>query len=271
MLHAQYYANGIKYNHRTITEIDPGCFRPHIHDAYEVIMILRGEVTYMVEGRRYRLKRGDLVLSLPSVYHDILPTDGIPYERHNILVDSSAIPAAIRRMIPSDTDVFDTAEDGATAELFDRLGQYATRLTGEARDIAIGAVIAEIMIRLSLYEKGDAAGRFQNRTVGRALGYIHENLAAIQSVEEVCQALYITKSHIHHLFKEHIGVTPKRYIISKKLSEARRLIRRGERPTEVYIKLGFGDYASFYRNYKRLYGYGPSEELMHSANGDEMI
>lgn len=271
MIHAEYYGHGIKYNHRTITEIDPGCFRPHIHDAYEIILILRGEVAYMVEGRKYRLKRGDVVFSLPSVYHDILPTDGITYERHNIIVDGGAIPSAIFGLLPSDRDVFDTSADAVTAELFDRLGQYATRLTGEARDIAMSGLVCEILIRLSLYGKGEAEGRFQNMTVGRALGYIHENLLTVRSVEEVCRALYVTKSHLHHLFKEHIGVTPKRYIISKKLAEARRLIRRGERPTEVYIKLGFGDYASFYRNYRRLYGYGPSEELMHSARGDEMI
>lgn len=271
MIHAQYYAEGIKYNHRTISEIDPSSFRPHIHDAYEIIMILRGDVTYMVEGRRYRLKRGDLVLSAPAVYHDIVPSPEHTYERHNILVDGTVIPSAIRRMIPTDTDVFNTASDAATAELFDRLGQYATRLSGEARDIAISGILCEIMIRLSLYEKGEAEGRFQNSTLGRALSYIHENLATIPSVEEVCRALYVTKSHIHHLFKEHIGVTPKRYIISKKLSEARRRIRRGERPTDVYIRLGFGDYASFYRNYKRIYGYGPSEELLHTDDGDEII
>ena len=46
---------------------------------------------------------------------------------------------------------------------------------------------------------------------------------------------------------------------------ARRLIRRGRRPTDVFTECGFNDYATFFRNYKSYFGYAPSEECEKSA------
>ena len=74
------------------------------------------------------------------------------------------------------------------------------------------------------------------------------------------RALYITKSHLHHLFSKHLQLTPAKYITQKRLMLARRKLRRGEKPTAVFSDCGFEDYATFFRNYKRHFGYSPAEE-----------
>ena len=104
-----------------------------------------------------------------------------------------------------------------------------------------------------------------NPIIDKALSYIRENLKELKSVDELCDALYITKGHLHHLFVQHIKMTPMKYVTSKRLLLARRMIRRGKRPTEVFTDCGFNDYATFFRNYKAYFGYSPSEEGEKSA------
>ena len=63
-------------------------------------------------------------------------------------------------------------------------------------------------------------------------------------------------------------MSPKQYIISKRLAKARKMIRRGERPTAVSAECGFGDYTTFFRNYKKYFGYSPSLESETEASLD---
>ena len=99
-----------------------------------------------------------------------------------------------------------------------------------------------------------------NPLVRAAIDYINDNLTVIRSIEDICASLFITKSHLHHLFTEHLQVTPAKYIVAKRLILAQRLIRRGQKPTEVFFQCGFLDYATFFRNYKRHFGYAPNRE-----------
>ena len=41
---------------------------------------------------------------------------------------------------------------------------------------------------------------------------------------------------------------------------AQRRLRSGAKPTEVYLELGFSDYSTFFRDYKKQYDHSPSEE-----------
>ena len=71
----------------------------------------------------------------------------------------------------------------------------------------------------------------------------------------------MSKSHLHHLFSEHLMVTPQKYILSKKLTIAQRELRLGRKPTDVYTDCGFADYTTFFRAYKKFFGHSPSTEI----------
>jgi AraC-like DNA-binding protein len=82
----------------------------------------------------------------------------------------------------------------------------------------------------------------------------------LDGIDEICNELFITKSHLHHLFMKHLNITPKKYITSKRLAMAQREISFGAKPTDVYVKCGFSDYSTFYRAYKNQFGRPPSEK-----------
>ena len=168
------------YRHCINEEPPLDLYELHTHSFYELIYILSGEVTHVVENRRYKLKRNDLVIIRPFDSHYIQINASADYERYNILFDGEAL-GINKELLPHELDVI-----------------HASR--------------------------GD-----------------------------------VTESYLYRLFKNELRLTPKKYIMQKRLLYAENLIMRGSRPTDIYAECGFKDYTTFYRNYTTSFGHSPSE------------
>lgn len=239
--------------------VDSKRFLPHYHERCEIILILSGNVSYIVEGKTYRLKKWDIVLSRPMQIHTILPDDHTKYDRYVAIIDHKALPEDIWGKLRHGPDVFPCADNDRITELFTKLNFYSAQFSeANFANLAFSA-ISEVMYNLSLFNPEDRVISI-NPVVSRALAYIKENLTTLENINELCQNLYITKSHLHHLFTEHLQITPAKYVMTKKLMLAQRKIKKGLKPTEVYSECGFSDYATFFRNYKKFFGYSPIME-----------
>ncbi len=253
----------ISFNHTMSENIDSDRFCAHLHDRCEIIYLVRGEIAYTAEGRTYELKNGDIVISKPYILHNIYPTKETTYERYDVIVDHKRLPSELWQKIKSGRDVYKCAGNDLIYEAFAKMDYYYGKFGEEDYTRLISNLSEEILYNLSLMEGEDSGS--VNPIIDKALSYIRENLKELKSVEEICDALYITKGHLHHLFVEHIKMTPMKYVASKRLLLARRMIRRGGRPTEIFTECGFNDYATFFRNYKSYFGYPPSEECEKAA------
>nr|MBQ8890507.1 helix-turn-helix domain-containing protein [Clostridia bacterium] len=245
--------------HRIIEAPLRDSFSPRIHEAWELFFFLKGEVTYRVEGKQYVLRSGDLVLSRPSTFHHPEPTSEAIYEAYSLLIDDGMIPNGIRRSIPEGVEVFSFGDGGRMADLFEKFKLYSDTFSGDELLTLVKCIVTEIIYNLAIEDSFTVRHATQNSLIERALDYIDENLTQIRGIDEICERLYITKSHLHHLFIKNLGVTPKRYINSKRLLMAQGLMRAGVSATEAAHMVGFEDYATFFRNYKKHFGCSPSE------------
>ncbi len=258
--YAYVVGDGFVLDHRLIEDARGNSFTPHIHEDWELLFFIRGNVTYKVEGKSYKLKKGDLVLSKPSVFHHIEPCPDAPYERYNVILDGRILPKNIRRAIPDGIDVFGFAGNARMFDLFEKMQSYSESFSGEELELIVKNLLIEVIYNLIDKDGYVTAKTTTNPLMNKALAYIEENLTTVDSIDEICDALFITKSHLHHLFSGTLGVTPKQYINTKRLLLAQKHIRRGRRATEVAAEVGYNDYATFFRNYKKHFGYAPSDE-----------
>ena len=121
-------------------------------------------------------------------------------------------------------------------------------------------LICEVLINVMLdsgQESAESVGI--DPIVSRALAYIDENLLQISGIDEICRELYVSKSHLHHLFVSQMGESPKKYIVRKRLEMAHRELTLGAAATEIYASCAFSDYSSFFRAYKNHFGYSPAQ------------
>lgn len=233
----------------------------HAHSLYELIYFVRGDAYHVIEDRRYRLLRGDLVIVRPGRFHDIRFESMQEYERYNLLFDAEALGLSKADEVSGRFEVVSLSERPMTGAIFEKMEMYRVSMPEDEFVTAVGHLLFELLYDLSLIpaEEGRASLSV-NPLLSRALGYIRDHLFTVKDVAEVARAMYVTESYLFRLFRRELKTGPKRYITEKRLLAARSLIRRGRRPSEVYLECGFGDYTGFFRSYKAFFGHSPSKE-----------
>lgn len=238
-------------------------FPPHIHDVCELLYVKRGSITYTVESRVYHLSRNSLILSRPLSLHAVSSEGAGQYERSNILLDEKILAPELFSRIPAGLDVITFDDDAIIPDLLRKMDFYCGRF-----EDALLRPLLEDLAREVLYNVLIASGEPErsrasavNPLLDQAVTTIERNLTRPLSVEGICAELHVARSHLHHLFVQHLGISPKQYILTKRLALAQRELRAGVKPTQVFLDCGFSDYSTFFRDYKRAFGRTPSQEM----------
>lgn len=259
-VHSEYESDALYYNHCTKSRQRSEDYSRHYHDVTELLFVKSGDVRYEVGEKKYDLKKNTLVISRPEVSHCIYSEGDSDYERYNMLFDEKRLPFELYDRIPRDLNVISFEGNKNVIGAFERMDSYCQRLRREDLESILFGIINEILINVIIATEGERATAAQlTPTVQEAVKYIEENLCTVEGIDEICRELYISKSHLHHLFATELDTSPKKYILDRRLDRARQALATGERATEIYSECGFGDYSSFFRAYKKRYGYSPAD------------
>ena len=91
-----------------------------------------------------------------------------------------------------------------------------------------------------------------------ALRYIDLNIQNSITVSEITRFLGITQPYLYKLFQERFSASPKQYILTQKLTRARKLLRQTDLSvTHIANSVGFPDVLSFSRCFKKKFGISP--------------
>ena len=97
--------------------------------------------------------------------------------------------------------------------------------------------------------------------ISRAITHIHENLDEVVSVNQLAEIVNMSPSGFRKIFREVMHMPPLQYAKSIKLDRAQLFIRQGLNASEAGYKVGYNSPAQFSREYKRHFGFTPSETL----------
>ncbi len=260
---ASYSDSKVAFTHTITEKPDDDSFNLHSHNVCEITYIVSGDVSWVIEGRTYKMRKNSIAILRPNVVHGVHINGDEVYERYNVNFNEKTMADNAFEDIPREIEVLNFPSNTYFTDLFKKLDFYSKNFSGERERILISNIIEELIFNLTLQTNGKTDGSVTvlNPVLTRALEYIDENFTECIGVEDICRELYVSKSHIHTLFSEYLRISPKKYLNLKRLAYAQRLIRTGKKPYDVYQKCGFSDYASFYRNYKKHFGYSPSSEL----------
>ena len=239
-------------------------FPAHSHNAYELIFYIRGDVTYLIEDRKYELREYDLVITRPTEHHYLRVNSDADYERYDLLVAPDHPLTRILQRIPRDVEVINCQQNGVIPEDFRRMAAYSNQFPENIFFELLTALLTEILYNvLALKKELSTSSQKVSPLIQEALAYINANLFTIRNISEVSDKLFIAQNYFFRLFKETLKISPKKYITSKRLLYAQQLIAGGEKPTAVYLKCGFSNYVSFYKRYVEFFGHTPSAERVY--------
>lgn len=132
---------------------------------------------------------------------------------------------------------------------------YRSRIFGQFVDLAV---------ELERYARGPGAGDVpepdaENR-IGRAIAYIETHLAERFQAAELARLLQVSERHFHRLFRQQTGRTLTRYVQTRRVEQACRLLRSTRHTVPaIGAMVGYQDKKFFLEVFKRIAGVTPNQ------------
>ena len=243
----------------------------HYHEFCKILLLISGGGGYYVDGQRYLLQSGDIVLlDAHSIHRPELEADS-PYERIILYIS----PEYLQRQSTADCNlqsVF-SGENGHVLRLPEdrkqklfRMAAALERDLGEdafGREIFSSAQLLRFLVELGRNrENPETSGPSpimpQSQRIVEILRYIDDHLSEDLDAETIAKAFFISKYHMMRQFRQETGTTVHLYITQKRLVKARELMDSGMRATEACYRCGWRSYSSFTRAYGKHLGTTPT-------------
>ncbi len=244
------------YSYLVSENIKRDTFSEHTHNEYELIYFLDGDATHVIEDRKYKLKRGDLILIRPFKYHFIQIDNVSRYERIVIHFDDKIDGISL---FPDDVDIINIKGNITAEDIFKKCQLYYKNCSENLFFQLLPHLLSELFFNIHIFPNTLSKEYVtMSPLISNAIQYINDNLCDISGIQDVANHLFVSESYLFRLFKNELHRTPKKYILEKRLILAEKLLTLGEKPTKVSEKCGFSDYTTFYRNYISFFGRLPS-------------
>lgn len=249
------------YKHVVSENLPCDTYSMHTHSAYELIYFLDGDATHVIEDRKYKLKKGDLILIHPLRYHFIQIDSPARYERYNILFDIGRDHIESAERIPAELEVINLSGNRIAEDIFRKCDIYFQNSDRDTFDRILSHLLSELFYNISLFPTSFSENTATlSPLISKALKYANDNLCTLSGIREIAEQCFVSESYLFRLFQKELHQTPKKYIMEKRLLLAQKSILCGEKPTDACRRCGFGDYATFYRNYIAFFGHSPSDK-----------
>lgn len=242
----------------------------HYHDFHKLLFFLGGHAAYLIEGKRYALEPGDIVLVPRGCIHRPEVQPDLPYERYVLYLS----PGFLQEVSSRETELeacFQAAGEGYQFVLRpDREQDLRNLLSGLlmaqntdrfGRDLMCQAGITQILVTLT---RDLEDHRFHYVTsvcdekIMSVLRYLNLHVGERISIDDLSRQFYISKYYLMRRFKAATGHSIHGYISEKRLILARSRIAAGAPLQQVSESCGFHDYSAFARAYKQRFGVPPS-------------
>lgn len=232
------------------------CDVSHIHDVCEIYLNGSGNVSFVVENAVYPVSRGDLIITRPDEFHHcVYHEDGV-CEHYCMWIDGA--PKNLLR-------AFFERQSGeknlisANKEQKERLIECFNVLKNAGEVLSLEALKAfvEILSIIDENRNSDCVKVAVPDLLIRITEYIDENFDSDCSVENLCKRFFISRSTLCRLFRANLTTTPSKYVTSRRLSQAKKMLKSGCSVGDTCFSCGFTDYSHFIALFRERFGVTP--------------
>ena len=125
-----------------------------------------------------------------------------------------------------------------------RQAGYLLQIENSIRQILISAIRSEL--------EQKQHGFSPEKSIDRADYFLTENKEFMGPIELLFEVMGVSRSRGYELFHRHFGITPKEYILRRKIILAKEMLLEETDITTIAFELGFSSSQSFATTFKRL-------------------
>lgn len=243
--------NIIQYGHE---DCAPGySIGNFVRSNYLIHYIHKGKGIYRAGGKEYKLSEKDVFIIYPDEITYYIASEDEPWEYSWVEFEGESVEKYLEATsFSKDSPVIYNAFDGERPidELYKAEDANPYELIGYLYKF-LGALAKKNVDEASMSDEYVKAAVSYIHTF-----YYHPNI----NVEEVSKYVGIDRSYLFRLFKEKMGVSPKKYITEYKLKTAAKLLRETSLSVgQVALSAGFDDQLYFSTAFRAYAGVPPTK------------
>lgn len=240
----------------------------HSHDFCEILYVAGGAGEAILEGKKFRLAPGDLVVVNPGTLHEERSDAKAPLRLIFLAIRDFAVPVLPAGCLSQEKyRVLSCGEYRYKMDIYLReLLQETSSQIEFYQEISQGLVSALLVLVMRLIRINPEDEAALSQECQKIKEYLDQNFTSPITLDSLSETVYISKHYLSHLFKEQTGVSPIKYLTSKRMEKACELLSETELPvSEVSKAVGYENPLYFSQVFKRIYGISPVKYRMGRA------
>ena len=229
-------------------------------DSYLVVLVLSGSGTLMYDNKTYALKKGScfFIDCMTPYYHQSNSDD--PWELIWVHFQGATTPEYYRFFSDFSVPAFLPAAFGELHEKFLSLLDV-NKESNLSAEIASSRLIMDILsIILQEITRPKETAVPHKINLENVRNYLDEHYTDKFSLDELADEFFISKFHLSREFKNRYGITLNHYVIAKRITLAKKLLRFSSYTLEkIAGECGFYDASYFNKQFKKSEGISASD------------
>lgn len=239
-------------------------FSPHLHNQIEVVYIIRGNCTMMIEHTTYEVEQGDFIVILPYQLHNF--SQSRDCEMLVQVFDPDFAPDMVPKLEKS--QLKECVIKGMPSDCIEALmkAEYYYEQETDLRIVRSYVGVYMSFLYGSL-EFVDMDNTDYHSVLYELLLYIDAHFTEHLSLELLADRFHITRFYISRLFSKKLNMSFNDYVNQLRIDYAVELLCQSDMPiSEVGEASGFECERSFYRVFKQHTGMTPLQKRREGDN-----
>ncbi len=230
--------------------------RPHFHKHIEIIYVIEGTALAYADQKKAYIKAGEMFISFPNQLHYyeksakgryivILVAPELIYGIEGIVYNNIPKSNRLSKEVVGDYE-----------KIFRKFRDATGEFSNTARVGIINQLLAEVLPKYELIPRI----KTNNTALKSVLDYCSRNFTEDLTLDNLAEALHISKFHISHLLNKKLGISFNAYLSNIRVHKACSLLEEREKKiSDVSEEVGFGSIRSFNRAFKNVMDMTPLE------------
>lgn len=241
----------------------------HIHDTCEVLFCIEGGGKFLINDTVYTVEDGDVFVINQFEAHKITSNPEKRFRRYimqvhpEFLYSNSTDKTNLSQCFYTRGNNISNKITLSDAEM-KKITNHIDNMRNKSEygdDVLKNMAAIDILVSLnSAFSSGACEEKASGSgTIKTAIDYINKNFNNPISLEDIAKNSYVSVNQLCRLFNKYCGTTVAKYITSRRITEAKKLLATGKNVADTAILCGFEDYANFIRVFKKHVGTTPGK------------